>query len=298
MVTAVIPNDYPDFLKWLPGNENILIYEKNNDIKDLEKSDLIFCLDYNAPKRVGPFESILTGLKGKKILIDHHPEPDVTFFDQLISTVDTSSTSELVYNFIVDMEGEHLIDKDIAQAIFVGIMTDTGSFAFNCNYPSTFGIISSLLELGLDGEYIHRMVYDTYSESRLRLLGYCIGDKMKCVDELSMAYIWLTREELSRFNYRIGDIEGVVNYPLSIKNVKVSVMLTERKDRIRLSFRAKGDFAVNKIAEEHFEGGGHRNAAGGDSFLPMEETIQKLMDVLPLYREQIDRSSLRTITGE
>jgi phosphoesterase RecJ-like protein len=296
-VWAVIPNEYPDFLKWLPGHEEIIVFEKFTGNRDFIDADVVFSLDYNSPKRVGSFESSLKATKGKKILIDHHPQPDQNFYDVMISTVETSSTSELVYSFITKLSGTKEIDQQIAKALYVGIMTDTGSFAFNCNYPSTFKIIAEMLELGLDGEYIHRLVYDNYSESRLRLLGLSLREKLTVLPEYCLAYIWLTSDDLLKYDYKIGDTEGVVNYPLSIKEVKISILLIERKDKIRVSFRSKGEFPVNIIARDHFEGGGHRNAAGGDSYMSMEETIKKLKNILPQYKELIERSSLRTKNG-
>jgi phosphoesterase RecJ-like protein len=170
-------------------------------------------------------------------------------------------------------------------------MTDTGSFSFACNYPETFKTAAALLSTGINAESIHRKVYDTYSESRLRLLGFCLSEKLTVLPEFSTAYIALSRAELDRFNYQVGDTEGIVNYALSIDNIKLAVLLTERKDRIRVSFRSKGDLSVNKIANEHFNGGGHRNAAGGDSYVSLDDTIKKLKEVLVQYRDDIDRST-------
>jgi len=165
------------------------------------------------------------------------------------------------------MSGTAVLDKNSAEAIYVGIMTDTGSFSFACNYAGTYSKIAELVKAGINPGQVHQLVYDTYSESRLRLLGYCLSEKLTVLTAFDTAYIALSKEELGRFNYQIGDTEGVVNYALSIKGVKVAVLLTERSKKIRLSFRSKGDFAVNDIAREHFAGGGHKNAAGGDSFV-------------------------------
>jgi len=166
-------------------------------------------------------------------------------------------------------------------------MTDTGSFSFACNNTATFRTAAALIETGIDSEQIHRRVYDTYSESRLRLLGFCLSEKLTVWPELKSAYISLTIEELKRFNYKIGDTEGVVNYALSIEGVNVAVMLVERKDKIRMSFRSKGSFAVNEIARKHFEGGGHKSAAGGNSYISMEKTIEKLKLTLSQYKSKM-----------
>jgi phosphoesterase RecJ-like protein len=290
---AMVPNDYPSFLKWMPGSREVIIFGQNEEKARgiISRSDLIFCLDYNALHRTGAVEQEIRKANGKKILIDHHPEPVLADFDFYLSVIRVSSTAELLYHF---MEGCSLldrIDKDIATSLFVGIMTDTGSFSFSCNYPDTFQITASLLRTGIDPEHIHRLVYDTYSENRLRLLGYCLSDKLTILSEFSTAYIALSKEELDRFHHQVGDTEGIVNYALSIENIKIAILLTERKDRIRLSFRSKGDLSVNNIAREHFNGGGHKNAAGGDSFVSLDRTIAMVREVLVQYREEINRSS-------
>ena len=226
-----------------------------------------------------------------KILIDHHPEPNLAQFDLCYSEVKTSSTSELVFGVIEGLGGSKIIDRNIAECIYVGIMTDTGSFSYACNSSRTFNIIAKLLETGMNAEQVHRLVYDNYSEERLRLLGFSLSEKLKVIKELASAYIALDMSELKRFSYKEGDTEGLVNYALSIDGIKVAVLLTERKNKIRLSFRSKGNFPVNEIARDHFEGGGHLNAAGGDSYLPMDATIQKLESLLLLYKDRIGQSS-------
>ncbi len=290
----MVPNDYPAFLKWLPGNENVVIYKKNEkkacDI--IRQSDLIFSLDYSALNRTDLMENELRISKAKKILIDHHLEPMISDFDYYLSTIEISSTSELVYRFIDHCGWIDLVDQEIATALFTGIMTDTGSFSYSCNFPETFTITASLIRTGINPEQIHRLVYDTYSEDRLRLLGYCLSEKLTILPGLSTAYIALSKEELDRFHHQVGDTEGIVNYALSIENIKLAVFLTERKDRIRLSFRSKGNLSVNQIAREHFNGGGHKNAAGGDSFDSLSDTILKLRQILEQYKEDIDRWSV------
>jgi bifunctional oligoribonuclease and PAP phosphatase NrnA len=290
---ALIPNDYPAFLKWMPGSDEIIIFLKNEDIaRDaLTGADLIFCLDYTAMNRTGGMEETLRKAEGKKILIDHHLEPVFSDFDYYLSVVRVSSTSELLYRFLEDCSWLDLIDQEIATSLFVGIMTDTGSFSFSCNYPETFQITASLLAIGINPEQIHRLVYDTYSENRLRLLGYCLSTKLTILPEFSTAYIALSKDELERFNHQVGDTEGIVNYALSIDNIKIAILLTERNDRVRLSLRSKGDLSVNSIARDHFHGGGHKNAAGGDSFISLDDTIVKLKEVLGQYMDEINRSS-------
>jgi bifunctional oligoribonuclease and PAP phosphatase NrnA len=290
---AMIPNDYPAFLKWMPGNSKIMIFKQNEEkARDIISSaDLIFCLDYSALNRTGDMEETIQKAGAKKILIDHHLEPALTDFDFHLSVIRTSSTSELLYRFIEGCSWLDHVDKDIATSLFVGIMTDTGSFSFSCNFPETFLITASLIRTGIIPDQIHRLVYDTYSENRLRLLGYCLSDKLTILPEFSTAYVSLSRDELERFHHQVGDTEGIVNYALSIDSIKIAVLLTERKDRIRLSFRSKGDLSVNSLARDHFNGGGHKNAAGGSSFVSMEDTIIKLKEVLEQYKDEINRSS-------
>lgn len=281
----VVPNSYPEFISWLPGNEDIIVFENDRkaSLHILEESDMIFCLDYNSIKRSGNMQEVLPGATGKKVMIDHHPDPVAEDFDFLYTTTETSSSSELLYTFLRELDPDFQPDKAIATCLFVGIMTDTGSFSFACNRPETFKVTASLLEAGIDAEYIHRMVYDTFSEDRLRLLGFSLAQRLVVKPELATAYIHLSREDLNSFNFQVGDTEGLVNYALSIKGIVLAILLTEKNGRIRLSFRSKGDFSVNLLARDHFNGGGHKNAAGGDSFDSLENTITKLENILPAY---------------
>lgn len=289
---VMVPNDYPSFLKWLPGSDQLIIFRSQEDHarEIISGADLIFCLDFNALNRVEKMEEPLRSATGIKILIDHHLEPIIEEFDYYYSESETSSTSELVYRFAEETGWLEYIDRDVATSLFVGIMTDTGSFSFSCNYPATFRITADLIKTGINAEQIHRLVYDTYSENRLRLLGYCLSEKLTIWPELSTAFIALSKDELNRFHYQVGDTEGIVNYALSIENIKIAVLLTERKDRIRLSFRSKGDLSVNRITREHFNGGGHKNAAGGDAFTSLSEAVHTLKTVLEQYKDDIDRS--------
>jgi phosphoesterase RecJ-like protein len=289
---AMLPNDYPSFLKWIPGNDLVLIYRTNEQKSKeiIERADLIFCLDYNALNRTNDMEDALRSSHGKRVLIDHHVDPVLDDFDYYLTEIEISSTAELVFKFAESCGWNGIIDDRVATALFVGIMTDTGSFSFSCNYPDTFRIAASLIKTGINAEQIHRQVYDTYSENRLRLLGFCLSEKLMVLPEFSTAYIALSKAELERFHYQIGDTEGIVNYALSIESIKLAVFLTERKDRIRVSFRSKGALAVHVIAREHFNGGGHKNAAGGDSFTTLENAILKLKEVLAQYKGEIDRS--------
>lgn len=288
-VAVMVPNSFPDFLAWMKGARDILIYEQDADQCStlLKQAEIIFCLDYNAIQRTGNMQEAILGASAARVLIDHHLEPDKEHFDFLFSTVETSSTGELVYNFILAYGDADLINVDIATGIYVGIITDTGSFSYSCNHEETYRVVAELFRTGIDGGHIHRLVYDTFSESRLRLLGYCLSEKLVVLPGYKTAYIALSREELDRFNYQVGDTEGVVNYALSIKGIRFAVFFTERKDKVRLSFRSVGDFSVNEFAGKYFSGGGHKNAAGGDSYLSMDETIERFLTLLPEFQDQL-----------
>jgi phosphoesterase RecJ-like protein len=285
---VVVPNEYPDFLAWMPGEESILLCtkDKKRAKKTLAEADIIFCLDHNAPSRVGEMEETFKKAGGIKIMIDHHVNPDLNAYDFTFSTTQTSSTSELIFDMMSQLAPQ-LINKTISECIYVGIMTDTGSFSYSCNSEKTFRTVAELFKNGIDGVKIHRLVYDTFSEMRLRLLGYCLSEKLVVLPEFHTAYIWLTRDELDRFEFKTGDTEGVVNYALGIKGIKFAALFTEKENKIRISFRSTGNFEANTFARTHFEGGGHKNAAGGDSFVPMKETLEKFEKLLVEYKDKL-----------
>ncbi len=288
-VHVAVPNDYPSFLSWMPGIDQITVYKHHEKkvIKLAVEADIIFCLDFNGLKRVEKMQTIFEKSKADRILIDHHPQPEVSSFKYLISITKTSSTSEIVYGFITKMAGKSGLSKMIADCLYVGIATDTGSFSYSCNYPETFMVVAELVRQGIDTERIHRLVYDTYSESRMRLLGFSLFERMKVLPQYGTAYIALSKEDLHRFNFQIGDNEGLVNYALSIDGISLAVLFTEKDSFIRMSLRSKGKFSVNDFVRKHFEGGGHKNAAGGNSYLSLEETLAKFEQLLPDYQENL-----------
>jgi bifunctional oligoribonuclease and PAP phosphatase NrnA len=287
-VTVMVPDAYPSFLAWMPGHEKILVFsrQKNECLKAIEEADVIFSVDYNSLDRIGSASEAAKNSKAVKVLLDHHKLP-ADHFDYKISVVAVSSTAELAYEFIASAGDEGLITKDIAECIYTGITTDTGSFSYSCNYVRTYEIVAELYRRGIDGEHIHRLVYDTYSESRLRLLGYALSQKLVVIPEYNTAFISLTKEELDQFNYEVGDTEGVVNYALSINGINLAALFSERDNVIRASFRSKGSFKCDVLAREHFDGGGHANAAGAYSYVSMDETIEKFRALLPKYKEQL-----------
>lgn len=290
-VKVIIPNDYPSFLSWMPGIDQILLYDKNAEegAKYLNEADLICYLDFNAPARTGLVHNDLCHCKRTpRLLIDHHRDADYSQFVRYISEIETSSTSELVAQLIQSQGFDKYLDDNIATSLLVGIMTDTGSFAHSVYHPETFEICSKLITPTVNYPLIHNKIYNTFSENRLRLLGFCISDRMTILREYNTAYIYLSKSDLESFSYQVGDSEGVVNYPLMIDDIKMSVLITERQGVIRFSFRSKGNFSVHELAKKHFGGGGHTNAAGGTMDCPINQAIEKFISILPEYKDMLN----------
>jgi phosphoesterase RecJ-like protein len=281
---VVIPDGLPDFLRWLPGIElsTTFAYKREKAIEIISGAELIFCLDFNDPKRLNGVEEFLQKSAAKKVLIDHHQEP-LDFTDIAISETCRGSVGEMIYLFLAKVLQKEVLDKDIATCLYVAIMTDTGNFNYASSYPEIFHIVGDLMKYDIEKDRIYSNVYDAFSEDRMRLQGYCMLEKMVVLPEFHTAYISLTDEELTRFNHRKGDTEGFVNIPFSVKGIKFTALFVEKKDRIKVSFRSRGNFPVNLVASEHYRGGGHTNAAGGDSFLSMKETLLGFESLLPGY---------------
>lgn len=280
------PDPAPDFLYWLEDIALILTMQNNPELVQaaFEKADLIFCLDYNATDRVGEeMQVLLQKATCKKIMIDHHlgPEP---FADITVSETSVCSTAQLIYELIEQSGNASLLDAKIGTPLYLGILTDTGSFRFSSVEPRTHEILGKLLEAGVVHNLIHENLNDNNTVDRLRLQGYATSQKLEVLHRIHAAIISMTEEELKRFNAQKGDTEGLANLALSIKGMKVAVFLAEKEGKIKMSFRSKGkENPVNILAAEHFEGGGHANASGGVSYLPMQDTLKKLRDLLPLY---------------
>ncbi len=287
-VNMIVPNEIPFFLEWLPGSDKIIIAESNPDKakKIIRDAKLLICLDFNASDRLGTLEEEFLKARGTKILVDHHPDPG-DFADHIISVTETGSAAELVYNLIVQLNLGHLIDKTIAECLFTGIMTDTGCFSFSSSQPETYLVVAELLKMGIDKDRIYTLVYDNYSFDRMRLLGYSLNNKMVFLPEYRTAYISLTDDELRKFNHVTGDTEGFVNYLFTIKGIRLTALFIEKEDHIKISFRSRGNFQVNKFSGQHFNGGGHKNAAGGESFLSLKQTIEKFVNLLPGYSKEL-----------
>jgi len=283
---VIIPNDCPDFLKWTPGADSILRYdaEKNNCDILINEANIIFTLDFNTLHRAGQMEGILESSKAIKILIDHHQEPD-NFADYMYSDVSKSSTCEMVYNFIEMQNDLDKIDANVATCLYLGIMTDSGSFRFPSTTSTTHRITAQLIDKGANNSKIHNNVFDTNTYNRLQLLG-CALKNLKVIQDLKTAYITLSQEELMYYDYKKGDTEGVVNYALSLNDIIFAAIFIEDKKEgiIKVSLRSKGDFSVNEFSRAHFNGGGHNNAAGGRSEDSLISTVEKFLSILPSYK--------------
>ena len=291
-VTVVMPNDFPEFLKWIPETQTIINYEQHRDrVKNcLSEANLVFTLDFNALNRTGDLAQELMATKADFILIDHHQEPDdyalVTYSD-----VGMSSTSEMVYHFIEFIGGLNLLNKEIATQLYVGIMTDTGSFRFPATTAATHRVIAHLIEAGAPNSMIHQNVYDTNSPDRLKLLGVALKN-MVILPEYKTAYITMSQEELNNNNFKKGDTEGFVNYALSMKGVIFAIIFIENKKEkiIKISLRSKGSFSVNDFSRKYFNGGGHTNAAGGKSSKTLSKTVEEFISILPGYKKELNEA--------
>lgn len=292
-VNIILPNNFPVYLKWMQSSKEILLFNKEQEksIELIKQAEIFFFLDLNNLPRTGDMENLFSETKAKRILIDHHPNPDENF-DYAFSNTNVSSTAELVFNFIDNIGYKNLIDKTIAECLFTGILTDTGCFSFSCSHPEVYETVAFLLKFGIDKRQITYNVFDNYSETRMRLLGHCLEKKMKVFRKYNTAYIYLTEKELDEFKYQKGDSEGFVNQPLSIKGMKFAAFFMEKDGLVKASFRSKGDFSVNLFSNKHFNGGGHTNAAGGRFYGTMEEALDSFEKLLPLYKEELQNSTV------
>lgn len=280
--TVISPNDFPNFLAWLPGSENVLIFETNKEIstQTILDAEIVFTLDFNALHRTGEMEHVLNKVTVPMVMIDHHQKPD-GYAIYTYSDTAFGSTCEMVYNFITFLGKKEAIDKTIATCIYTGITTDSGSFRFPSTTSKTHRIVADLIDIGINNSEIHNLLFDNNSYNRLQLLGRALQN-MKVFPELKTSYISLSQKELDEFHYEKGDTEGVVNYGLTIKGIEFAAIFIEHRDEniIKISFRSQGDFDVNQFAREHFNGGGHINAAGGKSYDTLENTIKKFERII------------------
>lgn len=287
---VIVPNDYPRFLKWMPGNDQILNYEKENRQakKALEKASIIFTLDFNHLGRTGQLEKPLKNLGATFVMIDHHQEPS-DYAAIMYSDVSMSSTCEMVYNFIEFLGDIDSLTLEMANCLYAGIMTDTGSFKFPSTTSRTHRVVAHLIDLGADNSAIHNAVFDTNTPSRLHLLGRALNN-MVILEPYNTVYITLSQEELDAYDFKKGDTEGFVNYGLTLEGIVFAVIFIENKEEgiIKISFRSVGSFLVDEFANAHFDGGGHNNAAGGKSDLSLPETVTYFKSLLDNYKEKLN----------
>lgn len=287
---VVAPNDYPKFLKWMPGHDTVVNFEWDNGEAQrlLDEATVIFTLDFNDFSRTGQMASVLEAKEADFIMIDHHQQPS-DYAKVTYSDVSMSSTCEMIYNFIDFLGQTDSITADIASNLYTGIMTDTGSFKYRSTSSKTHRVVADLIERGADNMEIHRQVFDTNSPSRLHLLGVALSN-MVILPEYRTAYITLTQEELDANDFKKGDTEGFVNYGLTLEGIIFALIFIENKDEgiIKISLRSVGDFSVNEFARKHFNGGGHDNAAGGRSDLSMDETLEQFNEILKTYKSTLN----------
>ncbi|MBL0308609.1 MAG: bifunctional oligoribonuclease/PAP phosphatase NrnA [Bacteroidetes bacterium] len=282
-ITFVTPNPYPATLKWIPGTKYALNYEgeaarktANDKIKN---GDIIFCLDFNAISRLETLGEAISSSTAFKIIIDHHRQPE-DFANLTFSDITYCSTSEMIYDIILDFDETDKINREIAECLYTGLVMDNGFFQFSSTTPNALRVGAELVAKGVKPEYISERVNNNFRENRLRYFGYCLHEKLKLVNGSQIAYMMLTQAEIKRFNLQSGESEGLVNYPFKIDGVKVSAYFSEEADRVKISFRSRGQTDVNTFARTYFEGGGHRNAAGGKSLLSLEATEKKFLEAL------------------
>lgn len=286
---VIAPNAFPTFYNWMPGSNEIIKYSEQPDLVNeaLKEIEVMFFLDYNDLKRIGDLGLVVENHTAKFVMIDHHRQP-TDFVDIMFSDHDKSSTSEMVFDVIEGLGGKKSITKEIGECLYTGIVTDTGSFRFGSTKKGTHYAAAHLLEAGVEPDIVYSRVYDTNTIDRMRLMGYVLLEKLKQVDGIAAAYISISEEEQSRFNFQKGDSEGFVNYGLAINGMKAAGFFRESEGYIKVSLRSKGDFDVNTIARNHFNGGGHRNAAGGRLDMTLEQAIAHFENIMREHSDELE----------
>lgn len=289
-VTVISPTNWAGFLSWMPGAKKVVDFEmqKEKALKALKGADWLFCLDFNVLNRTKNMEPVIKDLKCIKILIDHHEQPQTEVFDYGESNTDKSSTAEMVFDFIINSGHAKMINKDIAECLYAGVMTDTGSFRFNSTSADVHTMVATLKGTGFDHSQVHENLFDNFLESRFRFFGNVLLNRMEIFYEYNTALIAIPQSDLIKFNVKTGDTEGLVNFPLSIKGIKLAAIIIDRGDERKSSFRSKGGFDVNSFARKYFNGGGHFNAAGGKNSEPLEEVIKKFKKAIKENKEQLN----------
>ena len=288
-VTVISPTNWADFLKWMPAIKNVLDYERQTAVADalIDDADWVFCLDFNTIGRTKRMEEKLNNCKAQRILIDHHQEPQVEKFAYGISDTGKSSTCEMVYDFICASAHEDKINEAVAECLYTGVMTDTGSFRFPSTTASVHRMVAHLKEKGLQHSKIHENLFDNYLENRFRFIGNVLLNRMEIFYEYNTALIVITQNDLIKYGVITGDTESLVNYPLSIKGIKLAVIIIDRGEERKSSFRSKGGFDANTFARKYFNGGGHFNAAGGQNKEPLNEVVDMFMKAMKENKDQL-----------
>jgi phosphoesterase RecJ-like protein len=289
-VTVISPTNWAGFLNWMPAAKKVLDFELQNEnaLKALKEAQWLFCLDFNVLDRTKNMERTIKDLKCQKILIDHHQQPQKEAFDYGISDTDKSSTAEMVYDLIINSGHSDKINKDVAECLYAGVMTDTGSFRFNSTSADVHRMVARLKETGFNHNHVHENLFDNFLETRFRFFGNTLLNRMEIFYEYNTALIAIPQSDLIKYNVKTGDTEGLVNFPLSIKGIKLAAVIIDRGDERKSSFRSKGGFDVNSFARKYFNGGGHFNAAGGKNKEPLEEVKKKFKIAIEENKEQLN----------
>lgn len=285
-VHVIVPSDFPAFLDWMPGRRDVMIYTANNVESNahIAAADVIFCLDFNGLPRIHAMADSVRNAGAVKVMIDHHLDPE-GFDDYRHWDSRAAATAQLVYDFIANVMGDHhAITADIATCLYTGIMTDTGSFRFQTTTPLVHTIAADLITRGAKNWEIHEHIYNSYTENRLKFLGFCLSNRLEVLYEYRTALFSISRQDLNRFNITTGDTEGLVNYALAINGMKLAALIIDRTDQVKLSLRSVGDFPCNEVCRKYFNGGGHRNAAGGNASEPLPDVVRKFKTLLPEYK--------------
>jgi phosphoesterase RecJ-like protein len=289
-VQVITPSDYPSFLNWMPGESGVLAYEEDKPSDHLKalflEASLIFCLDFNSLSRIHSLGNWVKESPAVQVMIDHHLQPD-DFANYKIWNTAAAATAELIFDFITLMGDHHLMDVPMAECLYAGLVTDTGSFRHPSTTRRVHLIVADLLRIGVDPSRIHKLVYDNNTLNRLRFLGFVLKDKLQIFPQYHTAFMSISREELKEYQVDTGDTEGIVNYALSVRGMVMGIVVIDRKDQVKMSFRSLGEFNVNTFARRYFEGGGHKNAAGGKSQVSLNDTVDRLLEALEENREEL-----------
>ena len=289
-VTVVTPTDYPSFLTWMKGNEGVIDFSVDENVSKvgelLNEADIVFCLDFSVLARVNELGEMIRNYQGYVVNIDHHQEPE-DFADFRLWSTEAAATCELVYELIVNLGDKKLIDTDIAECLYAGIMTDTGGFRHPNTTKNVHHVVADLIEIGADNAKVSKLIYDSNSVNRLKFIGFALSHRLVVREDLHLAYFVISKKDLKKYQHKTGDSEGLVNYALSLEGIQMAALFSEREDGVKISFRSTADVAVNKFAAAYWNGGGHKNAAGGKSHLSLNATVERFEDLVEEKKEML-----------